>query len=76
MCTERKQLVDQYKVELESISIPSEALQLIKVIGEGKALCSLYKHVLITVKLINQQVLLEWYFRVFTVILKLIIKWK
>ena len=38
MYTERRsQLFDQYKVELETISIPSEALQLIKVIGEGKS---------------------------------------
>ena len=40
MYVERGQLVDQYKVELKSIFIQSEALRLIKIIGEGKALYS------------------------------------
>ena len=40
---ERRQLVDQYKVNLESICIPPEALQLVKVIGEGKSFYSTYE---------------------------------
>ena len=34
---ERRKIVDQYKASLEAICIPPEALQLVKVIGEGKA---------------------------------------
>ena len=39
MLLERRRLVSQYKIELDNILIPSDALHLVTVIGEGLLMC-------------------------------------
>jgi len=39
MLLERRRLVSQYKIELDNILIPSDALHLVTVIGEGLFMC-------------------------------------